>query len=392
MELVKSLQEIGFSEYEAKVYLALLANPGITGYEVGRHSGVPRAKVYEVLESLVRRGVALVETSDGKQLYQPLEHELLLSRHREGVLSLLGELGPQLGRISVLGREPRVLILRDLAGVMDRCRHMVAAARAQLVVSGWPDDLADLSPALLAAEERGVTCHVLSYGPLDAALSRLVIHAVAPMQHIQVAAFGRWMIISADLEQCLMVQIAGDDRVLGLWTDFPGFVFLVSQAVQHDLYLMVIAGALGEHALGMLPPAAQRLLGDLWTWPAAVSPPLELPPGTPDVGSIFEGIRQRLTANPGLAGEIRGGYEFRLKGDGGPQDVQHIRHIDLRGGRLNVGEGAIPGPDLTVTMSADDFRALAVGALPPGAIYVRGRIEVTGDVRLASRLRQLLGV
>ncbi|MDP2872065.1 MAG: helix-turn-helix domain-containing protein [Bacillota bacterium] len=387
MELVASLQQIGFSEYEAKVYLALLANPGITGYEVGRHSGVPRAKVYEVLESLVRRGVALVETSDGKQLYQPLEHELLLSRHREGVLSLLGDLGPRLGRISVLGREPRVLILRDRAGVMDRCRHMCADARAQLLVSGWPDELTDLVPTLLATEKRGATCHVLSYGPLDAALSRLVVHAVTPLQHIQVAALGRWMIVSADLEQCLMVQIAAADRVLGLWTDFAGFVSLVAQAIQHDLYLMVVADALGEQAMELVPPAARRLLEGLWTWAPAVSPPVALPTGTPDVESIFDGIRERLAADPALAGEIRGGYEFRLKGED-----EHTRHVDLRGGRLDVGKGAIDKPDLTVTMSSADFRALAMGVLPPGAIYVPGRIAVSGDVRLAARLRQLLGV
>lgn len=386
MELTASLQQLGFSEYEAKVYLALLAHPGITGYEVGRHSGVPRAKVYEVLESLTRRGAVLVETSDGKQLYQPLEHQLLLARYRNGVMALLGELGPQLDRASVLGREPRVLILRDRAGVLDRCRHMCETAGAQLLVSGWSEELTGLAPALLSAEKRGVACHVLSYGPLDAPLSRLVEHSVTPLQYIQIAALGRWVIVCADLRQCLMVQIAAADRVLGMWTDFAGFVSLVAQAVQHDIYLMVLVDAFGEEALDKVPETARRMLRDLWTWSPAVSPPAVLPEGTPDAASLFDGIRQRLGADPALARDVRGAYEFRLTGE----DAQTY-HVNLRGGRVEVGLGGLEEPDLQVTMSVTDFRALAVGTLPPGAIYVPGRIRVSGDVRLAARLRQLLG-
>jgi len=50
VDVLSGLQQLGFTAYEAKVYLALLAHPGSTGYEVARHSGVPRAKVYEVLD------------------------------------------------------------------------------------------------------------------------------------------------------------------------------------------------------------------------------------------------------------------------------------------------------------------------------------------------------
>ena len=60
----KSIKAIGFGEYEARAYCALLAQSPANGYQISVHSGVPRAKVYEVLDRLVFRGAAVrVETA-----------------------------------------------------------------------------------------------------------------------------------------------------------------------------------------------------------------------------------------------------------------------------------------------------------------------------------------
>jgi sugar-specific transcriptional regulator TrmB/putative sterol carrier protein len=388
MQLQAALQQIGFTEYEAKVYLALLANPGTTGYEVSRHSGVPRAKVYEVLEALARRGIVLVEQADGKQLYQPVEHESLLAAYSRDLTSLLTKLGSELGRVSVLGREPRFLTLRDRRSVMERCRQICETAQAQVLLSGWPEELRELRPALLAAERRGVACYVLSYGPLDAALPRLVEHSVTPLQHLQVAAQGRWLTAAADMERCLMVQVTGPERAMGLWTDFAGLATLIGGAIQHDIYLMVVARHLGEETLLRLPENVRGMLAGLWGWSPKHSPQVDLPHGTPSAAQILAAIRRRLEATPAAAEQMAGRYEFRLSGD---DDGAGVHHLIAGGGAVAAGAGAVESPDLVVDMSTIDFRALAVGRLPAGAVYVPGRIRVTGDVRLAAGLRHLLG-
>ena len=53
------------------MYCALVKFPGSTGYEIGGHSKVPRARVYEVLEGLQDKGLAYPQTVDGKQVYYP---------------------------------------------------------------------------------------------------------------------------------------------------------------------------------------------------------------------------------------------------------------------------------------------------------------------------------
>ena len=98
MDVVAGLQQLGFTAYEAKVYVALLGTQAPAGYEVARHSGVPRSKVYEVLEKL--RALDLVHTSQtGEQiLYHPLPHRVMLQRRKNETTANHGPVDGSVGR------------------------------------------------------------------------------------------------------------------------------------------------------------------------------------------------------------------------------------------------------------------------------------------------------
>jgi len=54
--VIEKLQKIGLTEYEAKVYVALLKDHLNSAGKLSEKSGVPRTKIYSVLESLERKG------------------------------------------------------------------------------------------------------------------------------------------------------------------------------------------------------------------------------------------------------------------------------------------------------------------------------------------------
>ncbi len=54
--VVEKLQQVGLTEYEAKAYLALLNTHLSTATQVSEKSGVPRTKIYSVLEVLQNKG------------------------------------------------------------------------------------------------------------------------------------------------------------------------------------------------------------------------------------------------------------------------------------------------------------------------------------------------
>ena len=80
--VLKLLRNLGFTEYEAKAYLALLQQSPSTGYAIARISGVPRSKIYEVLGNLAERGDVLVSYGEPVQYAPKPPKELLASRRR----------------------------------------------------------------------------------------------------------------------------------------------------------------------------------------------------------------------------------------------------------------------------------------------------------------------
>ena len=72
-DLVKerALTDFGLTEYEARVYLALLESPGAAAATLARQARIPRTRVYDVLKALLRRGY--VSRTSGKRLiYRPV--------------------------------------------------------------------------------------------------------------------------------------------------------------------------------------------------------------------------------------------------------------------------------------------------------------------------------
>jgi HTH-type transcriptional regulator, sugar sensing transcriptional regulator len=52
------LLALGLTTYEAKAYLALIQRESYAAAELASHASIPRQRVYDVLDSLVQRGLA----------------------------------------------------------------------------------------------------------------------------------------------------------------------------------------------------------------------------------------------------------------------------------------------------------------------------------------------
>ncbi len=89
-QLTKALSKLGLSQYQAKVYSAL-ASLGPSGVaDIQKTSGVPRTKIYEVLEQLLDMGV--VEFQSGRPVfYNALPPSVIVDRMRNSYLAAADE-------------------------------------------------------------------------------------------------------------------------------------------------------------------------------------------------------------------------------------------------------------------------------------------------------------
>jgi sugar-specific transcriptional regulator TrmB len=57
---VSSLQNLGLNAYQAKAYLALLERNTLTATEVATLAGIPRPRIYEILQTLMSKGLCVL--------------------------------------------------------------------------------------------------------------------------------------------------------------------------------------------------------------------------------------------------------------------------------------------------------------------------------------------
>lgn len=119
------LLSLGFSLKEARVYRALLELGRGTVSEIARNAGVNRTTGYDILDSLVGKGLAKTSGKEPKQEYaaEPPEKIIdLLEARIEKTKSLLEEvkdLVPQLKSIHNIGNRPRVRFYEGKEGLME---------------------------------------------------------------------------------------------------------------------------------------------------------------------------------------------------------------------------------------------------------------------------------
>ena len=111
---LQSLTALGLNAYEAAAYMALLGRPELTSAEIARRGGIPRQRVYDVLDSLVAKGLCVARNAtpktyiavDPKVALDLLAEERAsaLERQRQEARMLAARLAEELCPVYVSGR------------------------------------------------------------------------------------------------------------------------------------------------------------------------------------------------------------------------------------------------------------------------------------------------
>lgn len=245
-DLVERLGQLGFSEYEAKAYLALLRDNPATGYHVSKVSGVPRSMVYEVLGKLTARGAAMELRKAGKKQYAPIPADDLLdqlTKEHEAVVSSLRADLADLGRTSDL---EYVWNIDGYENVMAKAEEMIDQAEASIYLAVLPSTFPPLKASLEAAVARGVRVVVYSSACLDLPGARWVTASMSE-EHLK-GADGLGLILVIDGEEVLIGERLGTAQARSSWTRSPLFVLIAEHHLRTDLYLPQILELLGPQA------------------------------------------------------------------------------------------------------------------------------------------------
>lgn len=260
MDLQKKLMEIGFTEYEAKVYLAMLSVYPATGYQLSKESGVPRSMVYEALKRLHAKGAAL-ETMEGRAtLYRPLPPQSLLAKHAEDVNRLIGDLRSELNALYKNEIDNRVWTIRGETAISTYAEKLIKQVQAELYLVLTDDDLENLKPAILAAHDGGVDLNVLLTGESQLEFGRVAYH---PPLESELQDLTKTVVVVADSSEVLIGSTESHEKKMATITRNADLVMIARQFVWMEMFTQRIYSRLGADLLANLDPEDRRIFESL---------------------------------------------------------------------------------------------------------------------------------
>lgn len=254
MDLLADLAAIGFTEYEAKVYLALLRESPATGYQIGKSAGIPRSMVYEALGRLQSRGAILRSDEQRTTLYRPLPPEILLSRYEQEHQRLLASLRNDLRVIYATPEEDRVWSISGRSSVLAYVVQMIRTAQTELLLVLADPELDDLRQEIGQACERGVAISTLLTGHGELNCGRVARH---PPLESQLQELVDVLVVVADRQQTLIASATAE--MTATITHNRHLVHIARQFVWMELFTQRLYTRLGVELLTHLDEEDRRI-------------------------------------------------------------------------------------------------------------------------------------
>lgn len=155
-KLRTALENAGVTQYEADAYIALLERGTAPAVEIAEASGVPQARIYDVLRNLAEKeyvetfqqGTLKARANDPATVIEDLQS------YAETITSAAEEIQERWEEPDV--EDSKISVVSQPRTVYDRAREWIDDAENEIELSVTPRQFNNLHDALCAAFERGV--------------------------------------------------------------------------------------------------------------------------------------------------------------------------------------------------------------------------------------------
>lgn len=258
MDLLAALTRIGFTEYEAKVYLALLSSYPATGYQISKNSGVPRSMVYETLSRLRTRGAVMENVEERASLYRPVPPGVLLDRHKQEVDTLISSLREGLEELYKSQDDDSIWSVTGRSAVLAYALRMIQSAEEELYLVLADPEVDDLGAAIAAACERDVDVNTLLTGSATLRCGQVLYH---PPLESEIQGLTGALLVVSDRSEVLI----GDEgqEMSATITRNPSLLLIARQFVWMEMLTQRVYARIGPDLLQRLDPADRQIFESL---------------------------------------------------------------------------------------------------------------------------------
>lgn len=244
--LAAALRELGFTDYEARAYVALAATHPATAYEIAKKASLPRANVYATLHKLEARG-AIQPVTENPVRYVPVDPEQFFRRVQRSTAGLCEDVVRAMRNNVKEAESAYVSIFRGEHEVRAKLAGMIEHARDHIWLKGPVALIEPHAAALGKAARRGVMVRLIVFGHAVSGLKPhkridLIPHEGDGEPHGPPS--DRMLTATVDSEAMLIASFAG--AVKASFARDYSIVYVIETLLLHEVYLAEIHAAFGR--------------------------------------------------------------------------------------------------------------------------------------------------
>lgn len=232
--LLDKLQKFGLNLYEAKAYAGMLKTGTANAYKISKEAGIPRARIYDILETLTERGLAMVEeSSENIKVYTPVPSKVFLDRIKKEWESDFEEVTTDLQELEMEEKRQDIYVftVKGKENITAYCRRLLKEADSYVLVSMWKQMYELLLPELEECAGRG--CKVLGIShDIENPIEGIEKHYNGKTHHMP--EHMHWFILSIDGKRLLYGYSVDVDKD-AFYTEDASHIYLMEDYIFHDM-------------------------------------------------------------------------------------------------------------------------------------------------------------
>lgn len=243
--VISILESFKFTRTEALVYVNLLQNGHLTGYQIAKNIGLSRSSVYNALNAMYRKGVVFLLPGESN-LFRALESDILIPRLKKEFDEASIALKQALAHLEVPDMGGRFLNIEGFDNLIVKAKELIRTAEKEVLIN------TDFDPFIFEAEfeylkEKGVRCILFSFNDMNCGTLPLEIYTHGyPLKADHL--YSRLM-LSVDLKMTLIGSSQEGRHVVGTFTENPLLASIVAEHIHHDIYLLNLKKSYGKELL-----------------------------------------------------------------------------------------------------------------------------------------------
>lgn len=248
INIIDSLKSLGFTEYEARIYLETLLAAGVpkTAYEISKMSGVPRSNTYSALEALTKKGGVLPVTESPTCYVAANPHDMLDSLAAQTAMTC-DRVASSLERLAPRVENQYVWILRGQESIDAEVERLLLSARQSIWIKASDIVLRRYADALKkAAKKKKMRIMVVLFGKNKSEFEfskncEIYIHE---NDGTRMGKADNLFTIVVDFNE--MVAVNAGEEYVGARTRSQTIVTMAASLIRHDFYMSEIFQKFGN--------------------------------------------------------------------------------------------------------------------------------------------------